>query len=336
MIRLSSFSGVLPLAFIAVVLLAAGCTPVAYKIVPVPVDRSLDETIVLDEGGLAPAKIAIIDVEGILTNSSKPKLIGEGEHPVSLFTEKLDKAAKDKRVAAVIIRINSPGGTVTASDIMHHEILYFKQRTEGKKPVVAVMMDLAASGGYYIACACDEIIAHPTTVTGSIGVIMQMVSFEGTMRKIGISAEAIKSGDMKDAGSPLRHLKPEERAVFQGLVDSFFDRFVAVVVHGRPELDEASVRQVADGRVYTAPEAMELGFIDEIGSLRSTLAKLKKQIDADKVRVVTYHRPLGWKPNIYAESPGPRQPQVNMINIDIPETWLPNQPEFLYLWSPGL
>jgi protease-4 len=317
-------------------LLAAGCTPVAYKIVPVPVDRSLEETVVLDEGGFAPAKIAIVDVDGILMNTPRPQLIGEGEHPVSLFTEKLDKAAKDKAVAAVIIRINTPGGTVTASDIMHHEILYFKQRTDGKKPVVAVMMDLATSGGYYLACACDEIIAHPTTITGSIGVIMQMVNFKGTMQKIGVSAEAIKSGEMKDAGSPLREMRPEERAIFQGLVDNFFDRFVAVVAQGRSKLDEQAVREVADGRVYTAAEALEMGFIDEIGDLRSTLAKLKKQLDLERVRVVTYHRPLGWKPNIYAETPATPQPQVNLININVPETWLPGQPQFLYLWSPGL
>ncbi len=316
--------------------MTAGCAPVAYKIVPVPVDRSLDESVVFDDGGISPTKIALLDVQGVLMNGPRRRFVGEGEHPVALFTEKLNKAAKDKDVAAVIVRINTPGGTVTASDLMHREIRHFKERTKGEKPIVAVMMDMATSGGFYIACACDEIVAHPTTVTGSIGVIMQMVDFSGTMRKIGISADAIKSGEMKDAGSPLRKMTPEERAVFQKLVDNFLNRFVEVVVEGRKELDETFVRQVADGRVYTAQEALDMGFVDSIGDLRSTLASLKKQLDTERVRVVTYHRPLAWKPNIYAENPQPASPQVNMVNIDIPEAWLPAQPQFLYLWSPGL
>jgi len=317
------------------VLTAGGCGPTAYKITPVPVDRKLEEAVLIDEGGWAPAKVVLIDVDGMLLNRRQCQLLGEGEHIVSLFVEKLDKAAADPAVRALIVRINSPGGGVTASDLMYSELLHFKERTGGRRPVVAVLMDVAASGGYYLACAADEIVAHPTTVTGSIGVIMQMVNFAGTMKKIGVGADAIISGRMKDAGSPLREMKPEEREIFQQLVDQFFDRFVAVVAAGRAGLNEDQVREVADGRVHSARQALELGFVDRIGTLRDALAAVKERIGAKRLRVVAYRRPLGWKPNLYAQQPsGP--PQVNLVNIALPPNWPYPEPQFLYLWAPGL
>lgn len=319
----------------ALAVLAAGCAPTAYKITPIPADRSLEETTVMDEKGWSPAKIALIDIDGLILNNRKTSFFGEGEQPVSLFAEKLDKAAEDKQVKAVVIRINSPGGSVTASDLMYNEILYFKQRTNNTRPVVAVMMDVCASGGYYIACACDEIVASRTTVTGSIGVIMQMVNFRGTLDKIGVETDAIKSGAMKDAGSPLRKLKIEERELFQKLVNQFFDRFVEVVARGRPGMDEQKVRAIADGRVYSAPQALELGFVDKIGSLRDTIADIKGRIGARKVRVITYQRPQGYKPNIYADAP-PNVTQFNMLNFTLPPDLAALEPQFLYLWSPGL
>ena len=312
-----------------------GCGPTAYKITPVPADRKLKEAVLIDEGGFFPAKIVLIDVEGLLLNRRKLSLFGAGEHPVSLFVEKLDKAAADTAVRAVVLRINSPGGSVTAADIMHAEITNFKKQDKQKRPVVAVLMDVAASGGYYVACAADEIISHPTTVTGSIGVIMQTVNFAGTMTKLGILADAITSGKMKDAGSPLRRMKPEEREVFQKLVDQFYDRFVAVVAAGREPLTVEQVREVADGRVYSAQQALELGFVDRIGTLKDALADLKKQIGVPRVRVVTYQRPLGWRPNVYADQPA-HPPQVNLVNVTLPTDFPHPEPQFLYLWAPGL
>lgn len=312
-----------------------GCGPTAYKITPVPADRTLEETVVIDEPGWSPAKIALIDVEGIIMNEEKFRLMGEGENPVSLFVEKLDRAAADPSVRAVVLRINSPGGGVTASDLMYSEIVEFKRRTEGKRPVVAVLMDVAASGGYYVACGADEIVAHPTTITGSIGVIMQLFSLSGTMDKIGADATAITSGRMKDAGSPFKKLREEEREVFQKLVNQFYDRFVQVVARGRPKMTEARIREIADGRVYSAQQALELGFVDRIGTLREALASVKAKIGAKRVRVVIYHRPLGWKPNVYAEVPA-QPPQVNMVHIELPRDLVLPQARFLYLWTPGL
>jgi protease-4 len=320
---------------LVLVVLAVGCGPTAYKITPVPVDRTLDETTLINEGGLSPAKIALLDVDGVLLDTRKPSFFEEGENPVSLFTEKLDKAAEDPAVRAVVLRINSPGGGVTASDLMYQELQTFKSRTGGKRPMVAVLMGVAASGGYYIACGADRIVAQPTTVTGSIGVIMQLFSFSGTMDKIGAEATAIKSGPMKDAGSPFKRLRPEEREVFQGLVNQYYDRFVSVVTRGRPNLTEEQVRKAADGRVYSARQALDLGLVDEIGTLRDALSGVKMKIGAARVKVVIYHRPLGWRPNVYAQTP-PAAPQVNVVNVQIPEGLLLPQAQFMYLWAPGL
>ncbi len=324
------------LSAVCVMCAAAGCAPSAYKIEPVPVDRALEETVLINEGGLAPPKIAQIDVSGVLINGSMPQLIGEGENPVSLLVENLSKASEDDSVKAVLLRINSPGGTVTAADIMYQEILRFRKTARHPKPVVAMIMDVGASGAYYVACGCDEIVANRSSVIGSIGVIMQTFNLKGTLDKIGVQTVAIKSGRLKDAGSPWRGMTEEERKIFQGLIDDFFDRFVEVVADGRPRLSKERVREIADGRVWTAQQALELGLIDRIGTLRDGLAVAKKMADATRVRVVTYRRPLGWKPNIYSSVPGGGTVNnYSLLNVNMPEPFLTPAPTFLYLWSPG-
>jgi protease IV len=312
-----------------------GCGRTAFRIEAVPAERTLEETALIDEGGFFPDKIVLIDVSGVIMNSEKFSLLGGGDNPVSVFVEHLDKAAGDPTVKGLVLRINSPGGGVTASDIMYNELLHFKEHTGGKRPVVAMMMDVAASGGYYLACGADEIVALPTSLTGSIGVIMLAPDFSGTLNKIGAEVNAIKSGKMKDAGSPFKKMGLEERAFFQKLINEYYDRFVKVVATGRPKLDEARIRELADGRVYTGQQALELGIVDRVGTLRDALAGLKKQIGAKRVRVVTYKRPGEDRPNIYAQQPG-GVPQLNLLNIQIPESLMITEPQFLYLWAPGL
>ena len=314
----------------------AGCGPMAYKIEPVPADRSLEEKTLINEGGWSPSKIVLIDVSGLIMNGHKFSLMGEGENPVSVFVEHLDKASRDPSVRGVVLRINSPGGGVTASDVMYRELLRFKECTGGKKPVVTVMMDVAASGGYYLACGSDEIVAYPTTVTGSIGVIMMNVNLKGTMDKLGVQTDAIKSGKMKDAGSPFRDMKADERALFQRLIDEYYDQFVHVVMAGRPKLTEARIRELADGRVYSGQQALENGLVDKVGTLRDALCSIKERIGAEHVRVVTYQRPTDYKPNIYARDPsGAPQVNVNLLNLQMPETLFGFEPQFMYLWTAG-
>ena len=192
--------------------LASGCAPTGFMITPVSMRRDLVETELSRDSFFASDKIVLIDVSGTLANAPRGQLLGSGEHPVSLLMEQLDKAREDPRVKAAILRINSPGGTVAASELMHDEIMHFKK---SGKPIVAVMMDVAASGGYYIACACDDIAAQPSTITGSIGVIMQMFDVSGILNGLGIHSDAIISGEFKDAGSPLREMKARERELFQ-------------------------------------------------------------------------------------------------------------------------
>ena len=321
-------------------LLTLGCSQQSsYKITPVPADRTLEETTVLNEGGFSPAKVALIEVSGVLMDQQQKGLFSEGEHPVSMFLEMIDKASRDSSVKAIVLRINSPGGSVTASDLMYSEVLRVRNDPKLKKPVVAVIMDVGASGAYYVACGCDEIIANRTSIVGSIGVIFQTMNLKGTFDKIGVETLAIKSGKMKDAGSLYRSLTEDEKKVFQGLVDNFFSRFVEVVAAGRPNLSQEKIREFSDGRVWTAEQAKELGLVDRIGTLRDSLEGVKGKINATRLRVVAYHRPLDWKPTIYA-SAGTEAGTVNnnysLLNVNVPGLANPMMPQFLYLWAPGL
>ena len=319
------------LGFIGLTLLT-GCTPPSLLITPVSGRRELEETELSRDSLFALDKIALIDVSGTIQNGSTTRLFGEGDNPVSVLLEQLDKARRDPFVKSVILRINSPGGTVVASELMHDEIIHFKK---SGKPVVAVMMDVAASGGYYVACACDDIVAQPSTITGSIGVIMLMFDVTGTMNLIGVKSDAIISGVHKDTGSPFRAMRPEERQLFENVVKDMYDRFVKVVDEGRPGLDEAKVRALADGRIYTANQAVELGLIDRIATLRDTIAATKKRVGVKNVRVVAYQRPHDYRPNYYAQAPLSPTGNVNLLNVELPAALTPPAPQFLYLWTPG-
>jgi protease-4 len=312
---------------------SAGCGPTGFLIQPVSTDKTLEEHILERDGGFGEKKVVLVDVDGVLLNGRLPGFFSAGEHPVSLLLEKLRRAEGDPQVKGLILRINSPGGTVTASDLMHHEIEGYRKRTGN--PVVTVMMDVAASGGYYIACATNHIVAHRSTVTGSIGVIMQMINVSGTMDKIGITSEAIKSGKMKDAGSPFREMNDSEREIFQGVIDDFYGRFVEVVQSGRPQLSEVRIRELADGRVYTGSQALENGLVDQIGTLSDGLAKIRELSGIERVRVVTYQRPLGWSPNIYAGLGSLASGQPITVELQLPGWLRQPSPRFMYLWAPG-
>ena len=313
----------------------AGCGPTSFLVTPVPAARDLDEHVLIREGPWAYQKITLIDVDGVLRNEREERLLAPaGENPVSLFKEKLDKAAADKRVKAVVVRINSPGGTVTASDLMYTELRRFRERSS--KPVIASLLDVGASGGYYLACAADKIYAHPTTVTGSIGVVMIAPEVSGTMQKLGIRTNVFKSGALKDAGSPFREMNERDREVFQDIIEQMYARFLNVVAESRSGIDKDRLGALADGRVYLAPEAKEHGLVDELGTLHDAIAAAKQAagIDDEKVLVVQYARPLGHRANVYAHVPG-SPTQVNLVNLQLPK-WLNSpSPQFLYLWAPG-
>jgi len=304
-------------------LVLCGCSVVSVDLTPRV--RPLRETTVEGKGR---DKVLLLDLAGVL--AEEPILTLESRPQVPLLArvrEELEKADEDERVRAIVLRINSPGGTVTASDILYHEISRFKARR--KVPVIASILDVGASGGYYVALAADRIVAHPTTVTGSIGVLMLTVNSGGLLEKIGVSASYIKSGQYKDMGSPFRSLSPEERAIFQELIDRLYGRFVTLVARER-RLDEARVRAFADGRVYTAAEALSLGLVDRIGYLEDAIALARESAGIAEAKVVAYHRPRQYRATIYSAADPP--PTASGV-ADLARMVF-SGPRFLYLWWP--
>ncbi|MHC4989744.1 MAG: signal peptide peptidase SppA [Planctomycetota bacterium] len=321
---------------IAVVTLG-GCTGVRFVIDAVPAEDRMTETVVMKAGSEQwdrSSKVALIDVSGLLLDSRQPGLLADGESPVARFTEALTMAEADERVKAVILRINSPGGSVTASDVMYQEVLGFKERTG--KPVVVQMETVAASGGYYLACAGDEIVAHPTTITGSIGVLIQTINFSDGLGRIGIHADAITSGPNKAMGSPLEPMPDEHRQLLQGIVDEFYDGFRAVVMERRPTLSPGDIDWVADGRVVTGRRAAEVGLVDRTGGLREAFEVARERAGLAGAKLVKYHRPLEHVASPYARTPIAEGNQVNLLQLNIDRGALIQQPGFYYLWDPSI
>ena len=308
-----------------VVLVTAGCISISLFPIPQPLQEKTVQ-------GTAAEKILMIDVSGII--AEKPgsgRGLGSQEDIVARVKEELTMAAEDGQIKALLLRINSPGGTVTASDVMYHELTAFKARR--KIPIVAVIMDVGASGGYYVATAADRIVVHPTSVTGSVGVIMLRVNAEGLLQKIGVEASAIKSGAKKDIGSPFRPMNEEEREIFQTMINGFQARFLEVVTKSRSGLTPERLKLIADGRVLTGPQAEQLGLADQTGYLDDGITAAKKLAGVTDARVVIYARPGAYKHNIYSSASDPSTLE-SLANLDVMGLVRGGTPQFLYLWMP--
>jgi protease-4 len=315
------------LAFLAALLLA-GCSVISLDLTPRV--KPLEETTVEGRGD---AKVLLMDVSGFLSDEAPTGTLTIGAPPPRVpmlvrFREELKKARRDGTVRALVVRINSPGGTVTASDIMFRELEAFRRET--RVPVIAVMMDVAASGGYYVALAADTIVAHPTTVTGSIGVIMISLNAEGLMQKIGLATATIKSGERKDMGSPFRPLTAEERAIFQSVIDELHRQFVARVVERR-HLAPATAAALADGRIYTADQALAHRLVDRIGYMPDALEAARAAIGVDEARVIVYRRPREYRATYYARAESESGPFATVAQL---AGLAGAGPKFLYLWWP--
>jgi protease-4 len=327
-------SSTISLATLAAVLILAtsGCVLVSGSFDPFSRQpKPLREHVVAGQGR---AKILLVDVTRVISNESErgPFGLASRESVVARIDAELRQAAKDDAVRGVIVRINSPGGTVTASDVLYHQLTRFKN--ERRVPVVAQLMDVAASGGYYAALAADEIIAHPTSVTGSVGVLFQGVSLEGLLGKVGVTNQTIKSGDKKDIGSPLRTMTAEERALLEQLLAEMRGRFLALVRERRPLVTDAAEGVIADGRIFTASQALELGMIDAIGYLDEAAARVKARAGVSEARLVLYRRAdePAETPYSVPSSNGGLTPQISLFGIHL-DTLL-GTPQFLYLWAP--
>jgi len=315
-------------AVVASLLLLTGCSSLL-TIELVPRIRPLHEETVEGKGR---AKILLLDVSGVLSDETASLSLTTPPPKVPIVArvrEELQKAQGDDEIKALVVRINSPGGTITASDLIYREIVAFKAHK--KVPVVAVMMDVAASGGYYAALAADTIIALPTTVTGSIGVIMLTLNAQGLMEKIGVAPLAIKSADKKDAGSPFRQLTAEERAIFQSVIDQMYARFVGLIVEHR-KIPEERVRAFADGRIYTAEQAKALGLVDSIGYMDDVVASARKAAGLEEAKIIMYHRPREYRSNFYSASPATPGLEASLGSLAALVSG--TGPRFMYLWWP--
>jgi protease-4 len=280
----------------------------------------------------AKEKILVIDISGIISSSLSPGLFEREGDIISKIYSRLEKASSDKWVEGIILRLDTPGGEVTASDILYNEILSFKKRTG--VPVVALMMGIAASGGYYIASACDTLIAHPSTLTGSIGVISIFPNLEELLVKIGVKVDVIKSGAMKDSGSSFRDMTDKERSIFQEIVDEFYKKFLDVVYKNRKELlTRITLKDIADGRIYTAQQALELKLIDEIGYFDTALKKVMSQAQISEANIIAYTYYPKTKTNIYATSLNKTSPFDDKNIEDIFRSF---KSGVYYLWLPQL
>ena len=208
--------------------------------------------------------VAVIDVDGILLNMDMTGPGSAGENPVSLFRERLDAAAADPCTRAVVIRINSPGGGVTASDIMWHDLVQFKERTH--VPVICCLLDTATGGAYYLATAGDQIIANPTTVTGGIGVILNLYNLQGLLQAKEIAAIPVQAGDHIAMGTPTREITPEERQHLEGMANEFHERFKQLVLRARPAVQPVQA-EVFDGKPLTGTYALQAHLVDSLGYL---------------------------------------------------------------------
>jgi protease-4 len=275
------------------------------------------------------AVVAEVDVDGLLVNQNATGPFSGGENPVDVFREKLDAIACDPRVCAVVLRLNSPGGSVTATDIMWRELLNFRARTQ--KKVVVCLMDYGCSGGYYLATAGDLIVAHPTTLTGGIGVVFNSFNLQDCMAQLNIFPQIIKSGPNIDMGTVAAPLPPEVRKMLQSVGDDLHRRFRDNVIKYRPGvvLDETTF----DGRIFTAQQALDRKLIDRIGYLPEAIAAAKELAGQPGAQVVVYRRGNDPARTPYATSAN--EPlQHSLLPIILPGLERSRLPAFLYLWQP--
>jgi protease-4 len=225
--------------------------------------------------------VAVIYVEGTIGMSSPTT--GAGVVGAEII-EYIRQAEKSRQVKAIVVYINSPGGTVVPSDEMYRAL------RDAEKPVVAAMGDVAASGGYYIACGADKILAHPATVTGSIGVYAQLINAADLLTRLGVEGIIVRSGDSKAVGNWFEHPTDEQLAIEQAIVDELNDMFVKAVSEGR-SMGEEEVRQLADGRPYTGQQALDLGLIDALGNLSDAISMASELAGIEgEPQVIKYRR----------------------------------------------
>ena len=287
-------------------------------------------TVTIGRGAAGCGKVAIVDVDGLLLNRNIGGFGSMGENPVALFREKLDALEADPGVAAIVLRINSPGGGVTACDIMTRDLRAFRERRG--IPVVACLMDVGAGGAYLLASVSDTVVAHPTTVVGGLGVILNSYNLQEAMGQFNVTARPVKAGKLVDAASPVRPLEPEELQMLQGMATEFHGRLKRQIHDGRPAV--AVDAELFDGRVITGEGAAKAGLVDRIGYLDDALAEARglAGIGVDAA-VVMLRRDNDRAYTAFDVTPNSPQ-QSALIPLNLPGLDRSQLPTFLYVWQP--
>jgi len=301
----------------------SGCAFIKVNVGSEP--EGVEERVVSGKGR---AKIVVVDISGIISMEHFGlERFGKEPPMIPQLQAQLNAASADGDVAGLVVRIDSPGGSVTASDILYHEVKTFGE--EKGVPVVACIMDKGLSGGYYAALGADEIVAHPTSIVGGVGVITFKLDISEMLDTWGVRIGAIQSGPKKDFWSPLRSGTPEENAVMQGIVDSLNQRFLQVVRENRP-LSPAALQTVAEGGVFDAVAALDLGLIDGVGYLEDAIARTRELAGVSEARVILYRRPGALAESIYAGS-APLLRTLSTVELGFAELL---SPSFRYQYLP--
>jgi protease-4 len=275
----------------------------------------------------------MLPIEGKITAAPTKGWLRDRPGLVQNVVAQLRKAESDPQVKALVLKIDSPGGSVTASDILYHELKAYQERSGVK--VVALFMGLAASGGYYAALPADRIVAHPTAITGSVGVIFLAPRVDGLMAKIGVAVDVNKTGANKDTGSPFRARTAEEAALIQDLTDQLGQRFIDLVSTHR-RLTPAALAEVKTARIFLAPRALDLGLVDMIGYSDDALAAARQEADLpEDARVVVYRRNEYPNDTVYNSAARGGSPRPALVDLGLPTDILPATTGFYYLWAPA-
>lgn len=273
-------------------------------------------------------KIAIVDVDGLLINKNISGLGSMGENPVALFREKLDAIATDPTVAAIVLRINSPGGGVTASDMMTRDLLQLKSQRD--IPVVACIMDVGAGGAYYLATAADHIVSHPTSVVGGIGVIFNAYILEDALANFGVYSISIKSGEKIDLASPVRMMEADEREMLKQVAGQFHERFIERVRASR----DVTEPQIFDGRITTGEHALEIDLVDQIGYLDDAVVMARQLANLPtSASLVMLRRDNDRAYTLFDVTPN-SPTMSSLVPLSIPGLDRSKLPTFMYLWQP--
>ncbi|CAN5747794.1 hypothetical protein BH09VER1_BH09VER1_11640 [soil metagenome] len=310
--------------FVNLVLFAALMGTSGVSGIKVSREKNFEEE-VIKEGSSSDSKIAVIPLTGVIANGQAGAL---GDDMVEDFKNALDQARTDSSVKAIVLSVDSPGGEITASDVLYHSLKEFTARSG--KPSIVYFNSIGASGAYYTACGSSYIMCNATTFTGSIGVIISTLNYRELFGKIGLQSVVFKSGKFKDMLNGAREMTPEEQAYIQGLVMQSYDKFVGIVAKARG-LDEQTLRNgIADGRILSGTDALEAKLVNQLGYIEDAYAKAMELGKAPDAQVVRYKRNASFAKffRMLGES------KVTTLKVDVLETLPKLQQGRVYLLPP--